>query len=267
MPAGVQGDPLRLTQALTNVLRNALEFTPRGGSVSVRLTAVGPAAVGPATVWDRIALSVLDTGMGIEREMLPTLFEPFSQAAQSLDRSRGGLGLGLPTVKGILELHGGSVSLTSEGSGQGTEVTLLLPRAEAPAATGAGAVPRSLRARRVLVIEDNLDALESMRDVLRLGGHAVEVALDGMRGLDLAQTFRPEIVFCDIGLPGMNGYAVARAFRAAPALRNVYLVALSGYSQQRAVQQALAAGFDRHVAKPVTLAFLEQLLSEAPPLE
>ncbi len=255
-PVWVNGDAARLGQALGNLLHNAAKFTDEGGSVSVTLRQDGEAAV----------LRVRDTGVGIAPDLLGRIFLPFTQADRTLDRSTGGLGLGLALVKSLVDLHGGEVSAHSEGIGAGAEFTLRLPADASPVPSRAAperAGP-SERARRVLVIEDNADAAESLKQALELDAHEVAVAFDGVCGLELARAFQPEVVLCDIGLPGMDGYAVARAFRSDGALRDIVLVALSGYALPDDVERARAAGFDRHLAKPADLAALERILAELP---
>jgi len=254
-PFWIHGDPDRLTQVLANVLNNAEKFTPRGGTVTLRLAREGG--------W--VKLSVRDSGVGISPEVLEHMFEPFAQAPQSIERARGGLGLGLAMVKGLVELHGGTVVIASGGQGRGTEVTLSLPLLpDAAEAAPRDRAPPPTRARRVLIIEDNKDAADSLSEALAFGGHEVEVAYDGPMGLERARDFRPEIALCDIGLPGMDGYAVARAFRSEDALRKVYLVALTGYAMPDDIERTRAAGFDRHVTKPPALEQLERLLADAP---
>jgi PAS domain S-box-containing protein len=253
-PFWIHGDPDRLTQVLANLLNNAEKFTPRGGAVSVRLAREGG--------WVR--LSVRDSGVGISPDVLEHMFEPFAQAPQSIDRTRGGLGLGLAMVKGLVELHGGTVVIDSGGQGRGTEVILSLPLLPAAAEAEPPVQAPPTRARRVLIIEDNRDAADSLNEVLAFGGHEVTVAYDGHMGLERARAFQPEIALCDIGLPGMDGYAVARAFRADHALREVYLVALTGYAMPEDIERARSAGFDRHITKPPELDQLDQLLAEAP---
>lgn len=251
----VDADPTRLVQVVGNLLANAAKFTPRNGQVDVDLRRDGP----------RAALSLRDTGVGIAPELRAHLFEPFWQAPQALDRSRGGLGLGLAMVKGLVELHGGSVDVMSEGLGRGAEFIVRLPLGAEPA-DHARPTRRAGEhgGRRVLVIEDNVDAANSLRDALELDGHDVRVAHDGLAGLSLARELSPEVVICDIGLPGMTGFDVARAFRADGALKDVYLVALSGYALPDDIQQADQAGFDRHIAKPPSLDKLAQLFAEMP---
>lgn len=254
-PLWVRGDAARLHQVLSNVLGNAEKFTPSDGLVVVTLGAKDRDAV----------LSVRDTGVGIAPELLPHLFEPFSQAPQSLDRSRGGLGLGLAMARGLVELHGGTIALASTGAGRGTEVTLTLPLAADAAVAAAPAEPAGESHRRVLIIEDNEDAAMSLQDALSLSGHEVQTAGDGPTGLALARAFQPEIVICDLGLPdGMDGFAVARAMRASDDLRDIHLVALSGYARPEDVALTRKAGFDRHIAKPIGIDDLERLLAGAP---
>jgi two-component system CheB/CheR fusion protein len=207
---------------------------------------------------------VRDSGVGIAPAMLGRIFQPFAQADRTLDRSTGGLGLGLALVKGVAELHGGEVSAHSDGVGKGSEFTLRLPVRPEPAAAAQPPLAPARRARRVLVIEDNEDAAETLQAALELNGHEVAVAFDGPRGLERARAFGPEAVLCDIGLPGMDGYAVARAFRSDAALRDIPLVALTGYALPEDLERARAAGFDRHLAKPPDLATLERVLSELP---
>jgi two-component system CheB/CheR fusion protein len=247
----VNGDGTRLAQVASNLLRNAVKFTDRGGQVRVSLAREGGSAV----------LRVGDTGMGVTPDMLPRLFEPFTQADRTLARSHGGLGLGLSVVKGLVALHGGEVSAHSEGLGRGTEFVVRLPVAPAasPRASASASQPAP-RPRRVLVIEDNTDAATSLCEVLEIDGHQAVVAFSGPEGLAQAHAFRPEVVLCDIGLPGMDGYAIARAMRADPVLKTVYLVALTGYALPEDIRRAHQAGFDRHLAKPPSLEELQQLL-------
>ncbi|MGC4120347.1 MAG: ATP-binding protein [Myxococcales bacterium] len=253
-PHWVEADAPRLVQVVSNLLTNAEKFTPRGGSVVVELRREGAEAV----------LGVRDTGAGITPELKAHLFEAFTQGAQTLDRSRGGLGLGLAMVKGLVELHGGAVTVASDGVGRGSRFEVRLPESEESAGKPARGAPGPMTRRRVLVIEDNQDAADSLTEALALVGHEVQVAYDGPAGLERARAFRPEIVLCDLGLPGMDGFAVARALRADSAFWGVYLVALSGYAQPEDLQRAAQAGFDQHLAKPASLDQLEQILAEVP---
>ncbi len=250
----LDADATRITQALGNLLNNAVKFTPRGGQVEVVLYRQARTAV----------LLVRDDGLGIAPELRARLFEPFTQAPQGLHRSRGGLGLGLSVVKGLVELHGGTVEVASEGIGRGTAFTLRLPLRAAPAAAEPSVEPRQVSHRRILVIEDNIDAADSLRDVLEMDGHEVAVAYDGPSGLERARELRPEIILCDIGLPGMDGYEVARALRADDRSSGSLLVALTGYALPEDAKRATDAGFDRFVPKPPNLAQLEQLIADAP---
>lgn len=208
-------------------------------------------------------LEVQDTGQGIAPSTLPHVFEPFTQAPQTLDRSRGGLGLGLALVRGLVELHGGSVSMTSSGLSRGSTCTVRLPLTRAAPPPPAPAPPVVVRRWRVLVIEDNVEAAEALQMMLETVGHDVQVSYTGPDGLTKADAFRPEVVICDIGLPGMNGYAVARAIRSNPALRDEFLVALSGYAAPEDLKQSAEAGFDRHLAKPARMDTINRLLADA----
>jgi two-component system CheB/CheR fusion protein len=249
----VIGDRTRLAQAIGNLLQNASKFTPKGGKISVSL----------ARADGRAVLEVVDTGLGIEPDMLPRLFEPFAQAEHTLARTRGGLGLGLALVKGLVELHGGTATGTSEGPGKGARFTLTLPLDEQPAP--APHVPSTETATgkglKVLLIEDNVDAADSLATVLDLDGYDVMVSYDGKDGIAKARAFNPQVLLCDIGLPEMSGYDVARAFRNDAALRDVLLVALTGYAGPEDQQRAAEAGFQRHFPKPPNLQAIEELLA------
>jgi two-component system CheB/CheR fusion protein len=236
-----------------NLLQNAAKFTPRGGRAHVSVAVESGEAV----------IRVVDNGVGMAPEMLAHLFQPFMQADQSLDRSKGGLGLGLALVKGLVELHGGSIQAQSDGLGKGAAFVIRLPLD-----AGAAIEKPSLRAssprvcRRVLIIEDNLDAAESLREALELSEHEVEVAYTGPDGIERARSFHPDVILCDIGLPGMDGYEVARAVRQDPTLQSTFLVALSGYALPEDLERAAQAGFQQHLAKPPSVDALERVLSE-----
>src|SRR6266568_3419018 len=255
-PLWLDADPTRIAQVLGNLLQNAAKFTDAHGRVTVAIE---------RDDGEHAVVRITDDGVGIEPEILPKLFEPFMQADESLHRSQGGLGLGLALIKGLVELHGGSVQAHSEGLGCGAEFTVRLPLAgpshqAAPEAPARAAPPA---ARRVLVIEDNPDSTETLCELLSLAGHEVEIAHDGSAGVEKALASRPDIVVCDIGLPGMSGYDVARAMRAEPSLAATLLVALTGYALPEDRRQALQAGFDHHLAKPVALEELESVLASA----
>jgi PAS domain S-box-containing protein len=256
VPVPLLGDPTRLGQVLGNLLHNAAKFTPRGGRVGVCLRV--DEAAGHAVI------SVRDTGVGIDAEILPRIFNAFTQAESTLSRSRGGLGLGLALVKGLSELHGGTVEARSEGPGKGAEMIVRLPLGQVLEVPERVSSTLPARARRVLVVDDMGEAAESLRAALEIDGHTVVTAESGPEALAAAGSFHPEIVLCDIGLPGMDGYAVARAFRADPALSSIFLVALTGYAQPSDIKAAMDAGFDRHIAKPATIERLAEVLAEAP---
>jgi CheY-like chemotaxis protein/two-component sensor histidine kinase len=256
-PLAVDADSVRLAEILGNLLHNSAKFTSPGGRTDVLVGRDGP---GTALV------RVRDDGAGIAPELLHLVFEPFTQGETSLARSRGGLGLGLALVKGLVELHGGSVEARSDGPGRGAEFLVRIPLAperpalNAPAREACSAMPQ----RRVLVVEDNVDAAETLEEMLRLWGHEVAVAHDGRGGVEKARTFEPDVVLCDIGLPLMDGYQVARAIRADPALAPTFLVALTGYALAEDQRRAAAAGFDRHLGKPVAIEVIEDVLANAP---
>ena len=253
-PVFVNGDWNRLTQVVGNLLQNAAKFTGRGGTTYVTIQVESHQA----------AVKISDTGVGVAPEVLAKLFQPFVQADQTLDRSQGGLGLGLALVKGLVELHGGTVSVHSEGLGKGTEfvVRLALAEAETNPLRPSERPPRTRR--RILVIEDNIDAADTLREALEYCDHEVEVAYDGLSGFIKAREFLPDVVLCDIGLPGMDGYEVARSLRADAASRGLFIVALSGYTQPEDLQRAEEAGFDGHLAKPPSLEMIEELLGRLP---
>jgi PAS domain S-box-containing protein len=251
----VEGDATRIAQVIGNLLNNAAKFTGRGGTVSLSLRIVGEGA----------EIAVRDTGVGIERALLGDVFTPFVQAERTLARSAGGLGLGLALVKGLTELHGGSVSASSAGPGRGAEFLVRLPLAKSPRpaanvdGTGAGIAPR--KRHRVLVVDDNHDVAASLADLISLFGHDAELAYDGASALAKARAQHPDVILCDIGLPGMSGYEVARALRADTQLASAYIVAVSGYAQPEDLRRAAEAGFDRHLAKPPNPEDIERLLA------
>ena len=240
----VRGDRTRLAQVGGNLLANAQKFTDRGGRVVVRLVADEPGGLG--------SLAVDDTGIGMTPEVIARLFQPFGQGPQSSARTRGGFGMGLALVKGLVDLHQGQIDAASEGPGRGSRFRVRLPLVEAPGVQAEPARPApTAGGLHVLVIEDNHDTAESLRAMLEMSGLSVQVAYDGPSGLAAARTERPQVVLCDIGLPGaMDGYEVAGAIRADPSLRAVRLVALTGYGEQEDRRRAEQAGFDSHLTKP-----------------
>jgi two-component system CheB/CheR fusion protein len=256
-PVFVTGDWNRLAQVVGNLLQNAAKFTGPGGRARVAVSTDRAAKLGAV-------VRVADTGAGMAPEMLARLFQPFAQADTTLDRSKGGLGLGLALVKGLVELHDGSIAAHSAGLGQGAEFVVYLPLSLEEVAVAAPSRTSAPGGRqRVLIIEDNIDAADSLREALEFSEHEVEVAYTGPTGIAKARARKPEVVLCDIGLPGMDGFDVARAFRADDGLKDVHLVALSGYALPEDLQRAAEAGFDQHLAKPPNLESLEQTLARA----
>jgi signal transduction histidine kinase/CheY-like chemotaxis protein len=256
-PVRLEADPSRLAQAVTNLLNNAAKYTAEGGRV--RLTAERRG--------DEVVLRVGDNGVGIAPEMLPRVFDPFIQAEQTLDRSGGGLGIGLTLVKCLVELHGGSVEAFSGGLGQGSEFVVRLPvsgSAGKQSSNGDGWVAApSQSACRILVVDDNSDAAESLAMVLRVGGHEVCTAHDGLAALNAAEQFQPEVVLLDIGLPKVDGYEVARRLRERAGSEQVLLVAVTGYGQEEDRRRAEEAGFDAHLVKPADPFALHRLLAHS----
>jgi len=254
-PVWVNGDPTRLVQTIGNLLHNAHKFTKAGGVITVRLEAKKN---------ERLAtLTIADTGIGIEPKMLSCIFDVFRQADQGLDRSRGGLGLGLALVKGLVELHDGKVEAVSHGLDRGAEFMIQLPLESLGNAkmNDVPAAPLSSdRKYRVLVIEDNQDAAQSAQMLLHLEGHEVRMASAALSGLDVARDFHPQIVICDIGLPEIDGYQVVRMMRQDVTLASAYIIALTGYGRQKDQQQALKAGFDLHLTKPIDYTNLRHAL-------
>jgi signal transduction histidine kinase/DNA-binding response OmpR family regulator len=257
-PVCVTGDPARISQMLANLLHNAHKFSDPGGRINVELTANAQAGMA--------AIVIRDQGIGMEPEILASAFEPFSQADRSLDRSRGGLGLGLALVKGLAEMHGGNVTATSSGLGCGVQMKIHLPLVAGASAPLAAASDEQLLVTaplRILIIEDNRDAAESLKTLLRLIGHEAEVAYDGAAGVKLAAEFQPDAVLCDIGLPGeFDGYRVALSLRQDAQFASTYLVATTGYDREEDRSQSRRAGFNAHLTKPVSLTDLQRLLSE-----
>ncbi len=249
----VLGDPARLSQSVANLLMNAVKFTEPGGSVQVGIHRSPTHAV----------VRVRDSGIGMPEELLDRVFDLFAQGDSSLDRTQGGLGLGLSLVKRLVELHGGSVDAHSDGPGKGSEFNIRVPIAEQPAAAreSSPAPQGDTQPRRVLVVDDNRDAAESTAELLRLESHIVQTAYSGAAALGVARVFRPEIIFLDIGLPGMDGYEIARRLRQFPETAQASLIALTGYGQASDRERTRAAGFDGHVVKPVDPAMLAPLVA------
>ncbi|MTV37102.1 response regulator [Duganella radicis] len=250
-PGWVEGDSTRLEQITSNLIDNALKYTQPGGRIEVRTW----------TENDDVVLTVRDTGVGIAAELLPHVFDVFVQGSSTLDRSQGGLGIGLSLVRRLAELHGGSIAAESAGANRGSTFTLRLPRVEhqsaaAPAAPAGGAQDKP----RVLLIEDNDDGREMMGMMLSGYGYQVESAADGLLGLTAARDCQPDLALVDIGLPGIDGYEVARRLRADPATRAIRLIALTGYGQAEDLRRVMDAGFDRHLVKPVDIDQLMEVI-------
>jgi PAS domain S-box-containing protein len=250
-PVIVNDDATRLAQIITNVLDNAVKFTPSGGSVDVEVGRDGQEAV----------LRVRDTGVGIDPETLPRIFELFAQAEQPMDRSAGGLGVGLTLTRRLVEMHGGTITAASDGHGCGAEFTVRLPVEDAGTPPPAPSVRRPDRSRSVLIVEDNDDARESLRLLLESLGHRVVAAADGPRGLALALHYQPEVALIDLGLPGLDGYEVARALRESPGGKTITLIAVTGYGQAEDRRRSQEAGFDAHLVKPVSQSLLSSLIT------
>jgi PAS domain S-box-containing protein len=259
-PVFIEGDPTRLAQAFGNLLDNACKYTEHGGRISI--------VVEPQGTY--VLIRVRDTGIGIEPEMLPRVFDMFSQADRSLERSRGGLGIGLTLVKRIIELHGGSVQARSGGVGTGSEFVVTLPaveeliRDDSTIARPDFLRATSLLAQRVLIVDDNRDAADLLGLMLEALRTDFRVAYDGLEALRMAGEFRPDVILLDIGLPGMNGYDVARAIRAEPWGKGMTLVAITGWGQEEDRRRSREAGFDEHLVKPVPPVAIAQLLASLP---
>ncbi|HET6381873.1 MAG TPA: GAF domain-containing protein [Armatimonadota bacterium] len=285
-PLWIDGDPTRLRQIVGNLLQNAAKYTNSGGSVCVRagldeteapgpnMSAVGESSGSPEheksetggkmeSKIPMVKVEVQDTGIGINPEILPQLFEPFVQADRSLDRTQGGLGLGLALVKGIVERHGGHAGAFSEGHDKGSLFHFTIPEQPAPVDTAPASVPAvdGDQPLSILIIEDNPDASETLRDLLELLGHQVTVATSGPTGVEEARRTRPDAVLCDIGLPGMNGYAVAAALRKDPDTASASIIAISGYTRTAASPHPYPDEFDVHLTKPIDPLQLKEILA------
>jgi signal transduction histidine kinase/ActR/RegA family two-component response regulator len=255
-PIFLEGDLMRLAQVFANLLGNAAKFTENGGKIVIRATREGTRAV----------IKVTDTGIGIPADLLPRVFDLFTQGDRSLARSEGGLGIGLTLVRSLVEMHGGTVEAFSDGPGRGSEFIMYLPVLEVAALNDRTPEPVAGRLQpphqRVLIVDDNADAAESMAMLLRALGHEVRTAPDGPAALERARAFQPDMVLLDIGLPRMDGYEVARRLRGEAGLCKVLLVALTGYGQDEDRRRTREAGFDHHLVKPIDWDDLEPLLQE-----
>jgi PAS domain S-box-containing protein len=258
----VQGDPTRLSQVVSNLLTNAAKYTPAGGQVTIRAANDG----------DDVVIRVTDTGIGIAPDVLPRVFDLFVQERQAIDRSQGGLGLGLTIVRSLVERHQGSVSAHSDGPGRGSEFTVRLPKAlsspeldaRRPADSPVASMLSPDRRRNILIVDDNEDAAEMLAETLRMTGHETRVAHDGPAALQLAERFHPDIAFLDIGLPVMDGYELAGRLRELPGLAGISLVAVTGYGQESDRQKSRAAGFHHHLVKPVDFDAVQTVVNPDP---
>jgi signal transduction histidine kinase/CheY-like chemotaxis protein len=257
-PAHVAGDRTRLVQVVSNILNNAAKYTPQGGSIALRVAAHEAL----------VEVSVRDNGVGIEPDVLPYIFDLFTQAERTPDRSQGGLGIGLALVKSLVALHGGRVEARSEAPGQGSEFIIRLPRLERPRGEPARASDSGAGAEReaplcVLVVDDNIDAALMLATLLEMQGHSVCVEHDGRNALRRARLQRPQVLLLDIGLPDMDGYELARAMRRLPETANAVLVALTGYGQGQDRADAQQAGFNHHLVKPASMEQVGAILAQA----
>ena len=255
-PLWLDADFARLVQVLGNLLHNAAKYTDEGGRVSVSVAREGHDAV----------VRVRDSGVGIPPHMLARVFDLFTQVDRSLDRSQGGLGIGLALVRRLVVKHGGQVEAKSEGAGKGSEFVLrfplIAPPAVEPSRVESGRESETPPSRRVLIVDDNADSAEMMGALMEVCGHTVRVALSGAAALEGAREFHPDVVICDIGLPLMDGYEVARRMRAEPSLAGVRLVALTGYGRPEDLRRSREAGFDAHLVKPFDLAKIAEVFGD-----
>lgn len=254
----VYGDAERLAQVIANLLTNAAKYTNPGGTIQIEGGADGEDAV----------ITVRDNGIGIPPELLPRLFDQFVQGGQALDRSTGGLGLGLAIVNHLVALHGGTVTANSEGVGRGTEIVVRLPltdEEEHEVSSTWKAPTEGKRGHRIMLVDDNLDAVELMAELLAAVGHETIAVADAPSALEQAQSFHPDLAILDIGLPVMNGYELAHHLKALPGFENLRLVAVTGYGQQADRDRSREAGFDEHLVKPVDVQGLEAVIERLMP--
>jgi CheY-like chemotaxis protein len=258
-PILLEADVTRLAQVLSNLLNNAAKYTDHGGRIRLSAERHGR----------HVLIRVKDTGIGIPPDMLRSIFDMFAQADRSLERSEGGLGIGLTLVQRLVEMHGGSVEARSDGPGTGSEFLVSLPLAEhargqrPPAAAGGDQAVPSPPARRILIVDDNADAADSLAVLLRMMGNEVYTAHDGLEAVGAAAAFQPDVVLLDIGLPKLSGYEVARRIREQARGSDVVLIAVTGWGQEDDRRRSREAGFDHHMTKPVEFGALQRLLAES----
>jgi len=255
-PLIVHADPTRLSQIIVNLVNNAAKYTPEGGRIALHAESDA----------SRLHIRVCDSGVGIAPEMLPKVFDMFTQVGGALERSQGGLGIGLTLVRRLVEMHGGTVAASSDGPGRGSTFTVSLPLSVGQTVKGNAPYVEATRrggdAQRILVVDDNVDGAECLSLLLELRGHQTRVAYSGADALVAAREFRPDVIFLDIGLPGLDGYQVAEKLRADPDLRNTMLVALTGWGSSSDRRRAEAAGFDQHLVKPLDTTKLSEILAK-----
>jgi CheY-like chemotaxis protein/anti-sigma regulatory factor (Ser/Thr protein kinase) len=249
------GDLTRLAQVISNLLNNSAKYSQAGARIELRVSRLG----------QTVLFQVIDTGLGIPSSMIERIFDMFGQVDTTLDRAQGGLGIGLALVRQLVELHNGTVKAESPGEGQGSTFTVALPIELEPPSLATG-TPKTIEPllsmpRKILIVDDNQDAADSLAMYLRTEGHCVRVAYKPSVALEMVSQFKPEMVVLDIGLPEMSGYEVARAIRAEPALSKVILVALTGWGGEKDKENAKNAGFDAHLTKPVDPAAVQNILS------
>jgi CheY-like chemotaxis protein len=243
-PQWIEGDRIRLAQVVSNLLNNAAKYTPEGGKITLNVTQEGSDAV----------IEIRDTGIGIAPDILPQIFDLFIQAERSQAHSQSGLGIGLTLVRQLVEIHGGTVTAASPGIGQGSSFTVRLPTLPIDSSATESILTKpemSMRKFRILVVDDYVDAAESLTMLLQAEGHEVETANCGMKAIEQAQIFQPQIVLLDIGLPDLDGYEVAKRLRTLPETRDAILIALTGYGQARGGESAQSNDFNYHLLKPL----------------
>jgi CheY-like chemotaxis protein len=252
----LDADPVRLSQVFNNLVNNASKFSDAGGTISITATCVDGV----------VQVSVKDSGIGIAPQKLNSIFDMFEQVDKSIGRTRGGLGIGLTLAKRLVELHDGQISAASAGIGQGCEFVVRLPGRQESVARPVERAPGTPVAQRrnILVTDDNRDAANSLAMLLKLGGHQVITAFDGLEAVQKAEVARPDLILLDIGLPGMDGYAVCRLIRQQPWGKDIQIVAVTGWGQEQDRTKTRAAGFDQHLVKPVEKTAMESVLNAAP---
>ena len=257
-PIQIRGDSTRLAQAVSNLLNNAAKFTDSGGSITLSVESDEQQAL----------IRVKDSGIGISAEQLPLIFDMFTQLDNSLQRTHGGLGIGLTVVKSLVEMHNGTIEAHSPGIGQGCEFTMRLPVCDVRAATPSEEISeeelKRPPSRRILVVDDSVDSATSLATFLQLMGNETFTAFDGLEALQMADAVRPDVVLLDIGMPKLDGYEVARRIRSMPWAERVILVAVTGFGQEEDRQKALEAGFDHHMVKPIDASLLMETLAALP---